>query len=331
MILSIISAGLIAFILKFFGILNLNKETNPIFVIMYTFVFSGIIISTILSRRSVKPIRDMMKATDKVSKEDFSIKVNGSFVMELDSLAVSFNKMVQELKSIETLRNDFVGNFSHEFKTPISSISGFAKLLKEKDISENEKHDYLNSIIQESERLVELSTNVLNLSKIENTEIMSDVTTYILDEQIRLVILMLESKWKAKDIYIDIMMEENIEIVGNKNLIHQIWVNLLDNAIKFSSDGGTLKIGLWKVGQSAIFRIEDNGCGIQQETIDRIFEKFFQEDTSHATTGNGLGLTLTKKIVELSKGNIEVSSKIGVGTIFTIKLPIQLYEETKFL
>lgn len=327
MLLSILSAGLIAYLLIKLGIMDLEGTASPsraISIMAYISIFLGVVIATVLSLRSVKPIRDMMKATEKVSQGNFSVMVKGSFVFELDALAGSFNKMVHELKGIETLRSDFVRNFSHEFKTPITSISGFAKLLQADDISEEEKQEYLNIIVQESERLVHLSTNVLNLSKIESTEIISGKTIYCLDEQIRIAIVMLEPKWSDKNIHVDIRLEDGIKILGDKNLIHQIWVNLLENAIKFTNTSGVIKVGLWKSGEKAIFQIEDNGCGMNDETISHIFDKFFQGDTSHSIAGNGLGLTLVKKIIELCEGTIEVQSELGKGSVFIVKLPLGL-------
>ncbi len=324
MLLSVFSAGLIAYLLIQIGVMDLDgtaSQSRAISIMIYISIFLGVVIATLLSRRSVKPIRDMMKATEKVSQGNFSVMVNGSFVFELDALAGSFNKMVQELKGIETLRSDFVRNFSHEFKTPITSISGFAKLLQAGDASEEEKQEYLTIIVQESERLVHLSSNILNLSKIESTEIISKKTIYSLDEQIRLAIVMLEPKWSDKNLQVDIRLDE-IEILGDKNLIQQIWVNLLDNAIKFTYNGGEIKVDLWRSGQKATFRLEDTGCGMSDETMRHIFDKFYQGDTSHALAGNGLGLTLVKRITELCGGTIEVQSEPGKGCVFVINLPL---------
>lgn len=327
MLFSILSAGLIAYLLIKLGIMDMGGNASPsraISIMIYISIFLGVVIATLLSRRSVKPIRDMMKATEKVSHGDFSVVVNGSFVFELDALAGSFNKMVQELKGIETLRSDFVRNFSHEFKTPITSIRGFAKLLQAGVADDKEKQEYLNIIVQESERLVHLSTNVLNLSKIESTEIISEKTIYSLDEQIRLAIVMLEPKWSDKKLHVEIQLEDGIEILGDKNLIHQIWVNLLDNAIKYTNTGGVIKVRLCRSGQKAVFRLEDNGCGMNDEILLHIFDKFFQGDTSHTLAGNGLGLTLVKKITELCDGTIEVQSEPGKGSVFIVELPLSL-------
>jgi len=192
--------------------------------------------------------------------------------------------------------------------------------LKQGNLSEEKKQDYLDRIIQESERLVELSTSILNLSKVENTEILSEKTIYRLDEQIRLAILMLEPKWSAKSLQLDIALED-VAILGNKNLLQQVWINLLDNAIKFTDSGGKLRIALRQRGQEAIFRLEDNGCGMSEETMRRMFDKFYQGDPSRSMTGNGLGLTIVKRIIDLCQGTIEAESELGQGSVFTIKLP----------
>lgn len=326
MVLSIGSAGLLAFVLYRTGLLDMSQPEplRGVYVLLYISLFMGVVIATLLSRRSVRPIRDMMEATGKVAKGDFSSQVSGegSVVLELDALAVSFNKMVQELRGIETLRSDFVRNFSHEFKTPIASISGFAKLLKKGGLSEEDKQEYLDSIIQESERLVGLSTSILDLSKVEHSEIVTEKSVYRLDEQVRLAILMLEPKWSALNLRLELALDDEIEICSNKNLIQQVWINLLENAIKHSNRGGTLKIGLWKSGGQAVFRLEDQGDGMSQETMRRMFDKFYQGDTSRATAGNGLGLTLVKRIVDLCEGTIEAESALGRGSTFTVRLPL---------
>ncbi|QOS78490.1 HAMP domain-containing histidine kinase [Paenibacillus sp. JNUCC31] len=327
MVLSIGSAGLLAFLLYRAGLLDMNQPApmRGVYVLLYISLFLGVVIAALLSRCSVRPIRDMMEATSKVAKGDFSAEVTakGSIVFELDALAASFNKMVQELKGIESLRSDFVRNFSHEFKTPIASISGFAKLLKKGGLSEEDKQEYLDSIIQESERLVGLSTSILNLSKVENIEIVSEKSVYRLDEQVRLAILILEPKWSARNLQLELALDDEIEICGNKHLIQQVWINVLDNAIKHSSGGGALKVGLWQRGGAVVFRLEDQGCGMSQETMRRMFDKFYQGDASRTMVGNGLGLTLVKRIVELCEGSIEVESELNRGSIFTIRLPLR--------
>ncbi len=229
--------------------------------------------------------------------------------------------MTQELSSIQTFRSDFINNFSHEFKTPIVSIRGFAKLLKEGDLTEEERQEYLDIIISESERLADLSTNVLNLSKYESIEIVSDVKPFRIDEQIRRTLVLLESKWEKKDLDMNVELEE-IVYNGNAELLQLIWINLLDNAIKFTKNNGNIQIRLSKWNGGIRFQVQDDGTGMDQQTQAHIFDKFYQADNSHKTNGNGLGLTLVKRIVELCKGRIEVQSEIGNGSVFTVWLPV---------
>ncbi len=291
------------------------------FALLFTSVFIGTSITALLSRWMLKPVRNLIEAIENVAKGDFLVSVKGSNIPELESLAASFNKMVRELAGIEMLRSDFINNFSHEFKTPIVSIKGFAKLLKEDGLTSVEAQEYLDIIIQESQRLADLSTNVLNLSKVESTEIISDKEVYALDEQIRRALLIMEPKWSAKNLLIDVDLER-INIYNNAALVQHIWVNLLDNAIKFTDSGGELQVSLRRINSSARFCLRDNGQGMNEETKQHIFDKFYQGDTSHTVIGNGLGLTLVKKIIRLCNGYIEVESSVGKGSAFTVVLPL---------
>lgn len=223
---------------------------------------------------------------------------------------------------IEVLRTDFINNFSHEFKTPIISIKGFAEILKDDDLSKEEKNEYLDIIIEESKRLSSLATNVLNLSKIETQVILNDIQRFNIGEQIRQSILLLDSKFQAKNILLDINIED-CYINGNKEMLNQVWVNLLDNAIKFNSKNGIVSINMKKEEGNIFINITDTGVGIESESIPKIFDKFYQGDISHATHGNGLGLTIVKKIIKLHGGTIECDSIVSKGTKFTIILPIE--------
>jgi len=321
MVLSVVIGRLCTYFLELiFGSSFLENGLVAFFALLLTSTTIGISITALLSRWMVKPVRNLIEAIEDVAKGDFSVTVKGSNIPELESLASSFNKMVGELSGIEMLRIDFINNFSHEFKTPIVSIKGFAKLLKEGNLTSEEEQEYLDIIIQESQRLVDLSTSVLNLSKVENTEIISEKEVYALDEQIRCAILILEPKWSAKDLSVDIDLE-SINIYNNAHLLQQIWINLLDNAIKFTDKGGELQISLRRINSSIQFCLRDNGRGMDEETKQHIFDKFYQGDTSHTTIGNGLGLTVVKKIVTLCNGNIEVESSLGKGSTFTVSLP----------
>ncbi|MDF2842689.1 MAG: sensor histidine kinase [Herbinix sp.] len=279
----------------------------PMLFILFLCVFTGTSLTAFLSKKALNPIRKVIDATRKIG--------------ELEELSESFNKMVYELSTIETLRSDFVNNFSHEFKTPIVSVRGFAKLLKEGDLTEEEKQEYLDIIIAESERLADLSTNVLNLSKYESIEIITDKISFRLDEQIRRAVVLMEPKWSVKDIDMTIELED-ITFLGNEDLTQQIWINLLDNAIKFTPHGGHIKIHLLRWNQGIRFTIQDNGNGMDEQTKSHIFDKFYQGDNSHKTTGNGLGLALVKRIIKLSGGGITVQSTPGDGSKFTVFLPM---------
>ncbi len=285
----------------------------------------GMALTFFFSKKALKPIRKVIEAVHQVAQGDFNVQVEFKGIGEFEELSQSFNKMTHELSSIETLRSDFVNNFSHEFKTPIVSMRGFAKLLRDGNLSEEEKREYLDIIIAESERLAELSTNVLNMSKYENIAIISDNTPFRLDEQIRRVILLMEPKWSRKRLSVNVEMDEATEVTynGNEDFTQQIWINLLDNAIKFSYQGGVINVSLVRVNNGIRFTVQDGGTGMDEQTKTRIFDKFYQGDTSHATAGNGLGLAIVKRITELYNGTIEVQSELENGSTFTVFLPNQ--------
>jgi signal transduction histidine kinase len=304
------------------GINGRNKIPYlPLLFILLLCVLIGTALTAFLSEKALNPIRKVIDATKNVAGGNFEVKINIKGIGELEELSESFNKMVYELSTIETLRSDFVNNFSHEFKTPIVSVRGFAKLLKEGNLTEEEKQEYLDIIIAESERLADLSTNVLNLSKYESIEIITDKISFRLDEQIRRAVVLMEPKWSVKDIDMTIELED-ITFLGNEDLTQQIWINLLDNAIKFTPNGGHIKIHLLRWNQGIRFTIQDNGNGMDEQTKSHIFDKFYQGDNSHKTTGNGLGLALVKRIIKLSGGGITVQSTPGDGSKFTVFLPM---------
>ncbi len=292
----------------------------PFFGFVGFCILLGTSLTAFLSKKALNPIRKVIDATHKVAGGDFSVKVNIKGIGELEELSQSFNKMTYELSSIETLRSDFVNNFSHEFKTPIVSIRGFAKLLKENKLTEEERQEYLDIIMTESERLAALSTNVLALSKYENLEIISDKVPFRLDEQIRKAIVLMEPKWSSKEISINVELD-TVMYCGNEDLTQQIWVNLLDNAIKFSHKGSFIHVTLTSMDDKIQFSIQDEGVGMDEETKDRLFDKFYQGDISHSKHGNGLGLSLVKRIVQLCDGDILVESEKDEGSKFTVSLP----------
>ena len=324
LITTIITAILIYFLFCL-KVLN-GKNIHSIMVLpvltLIACIIIGTIVSTISSRVALKNIREFINATDKLSRGDFSARLSIKNPPEFKVLSKNFNKMAKELGGIEVLRKDFINNFSHEFKTPIISIKGFAEILKDDDLSKEEKNEYLDIIIEESKRLSSLATNVLNLSKIETQVILNDIQRFNIGEQIRQSILLLDSKFQAKNILLDINIED-CYINGNKEMLNQVWVNLLDNAIKFNSENGIVSVNMRKKEGNIFITITDTGLGIAKESIYKIFDKFYQVDRSHATQGNGLGLTIVKKIIELHNGTIECNSIISKGTKFTISLPIE--------
>lgn len=297
----------------------LNKISKRITLVSCMLV--GVIVSSCSSRVLLKNIREFIEATEKLSRGDFSARLNIKKPPEFQILSKNFNAMAEELGGIEVLRTDFINNFSHEFKTPIISIKGFAEILKDDDLSKEEKNEYLDIIIEEAKRLSSLATNVLNLSKIETQVILNDIQRFNIGEQIRQSILLLDSKFQAKNILLDINIED-CYINGNKEMLNQVWVNLLENAIKFNRENGIVSVNIKKKEENIFIHISDTGLGIAKESIPKIFDKFYQVDTSHSTNGNGLGLAIVKKIVELHNGTIKCDSIVSKGSKFTIMLPI---------
>lgn len=323
MMFSVLFICIVAFVMAKLNVFPFSNEPRIfklIIALLIMSIFVGTILAALFSNKSLNPIRRLISAIHEVANGNFDVRVELDGPDEVQELAVSFNKMAQELSSIETLRNDFINNFSHEFKTPIVSILGFAKLLKKENLDTNEYNEYIDIIISESERLTNLSNSVLNLSKVENQRIVTEKKQISLDEQIRRIILLLEPKWSKKSIEINVELD-SVTINSSEELLQQMWINLLDNAIKFTSEGGKINITLMDVEDVVVYKISDNGCGMNEDTKLHLFDKFYQGDESHSKEGNGLGLSLVKRIVELCNGTIKVKSKFGMGTTFTITIP----------
>ncbi len=268
--------------------------------------------------RMLRPVSRLTEATRKVAEGDFSVRLPVNRRDELGQLMENFNHMAQELASIEYLQKDFISNVSHEFKTPIASIQGFATLLKSPETTEEERQEYTAIIIKESQRLSRLSQNLLRLSKLEYQQRLSYDDSFSLDEQLRQTVLLLEPEWTPKEIRWDLHLE-SITISGDAELMQQVWINLLGNAIKFSPMGGEIALSLY-VSDVVKVRIRDQGIGMDEKTQARIFERFYQGDTSHAHEGNGLGLPLAKRIIDLHGGSLHVKSSPNMGSTFTVEL-----------
>lgn len=320
---SLTTASMCIFVINF-GFLQgvrLSPLTLPLISLGLSTLL-GTALSAPIARQYLAPIAQLIDATREVKSGHFDVRVSvedaGSEVAEL---AESFNEMTRELGTIELFRNDFINSFSHEFKTPIVSIRGFARQLEREDLTPEQRKEYLSIIIAESERLSNMATNVLLLTKLESQQIVSDKRPYRLDEQLRSAILLLENQWTEKNLELDVELDE-VTFLSNEEMVAHVWINLLGNAIKFSNDGGLLEVSLVQEGVDAVVRITDHGAGMDEVTRAHMFEKFYQGDTSHATHGNGLGLSLVKRIVELCHGEINVQSQPGEGSTFTVRLPL---------
>ncbi len=297
----------------------------PVSLTFIAFISSTILgtaISLFVSRHFLKPLDHMIKSQKKVANGDFSDRVpvpKGNTI--ITDLVDGFNSMSEELGSTEIFRNDFINNFSHEFKTPIVSIKGFAKQLQNDELSDEQRKEYIDIIVQESDRLASMSSNILLLTKFENQQMVTDKTTFYLDEQIRKCILLLEKEWSKKNIILNLDLKE-IRYYSNEEMLSHVWMNILNNSIKFTPDSGTIKIKCYATSSNVTVRIEDNGIGMDDKTQKHIFDKFYQGDSSHTSKGNGLGLPLAKRVVKLCGGKINVKSQLGKGTTFIVQLPI---------
>lgn len=292
---------------------------NSLLSISSTLFFISIMI-TLFSRKILMPIRNLNYATGEVSKGNFKIQLPIPNDFEMGSLTAKFNSMVKELNSIETLRNDFINNVSHEIKTPISTIQGFSNLLKDDTLSKEEREEYLDIIISETSRISNLTSNILKLTKLETQGIITDKTSFYLDEQLRHSVLLMQREITQKNLEIDIDLDE-VQIYNNEDLLQQVWLNLISNAIKFTNEGGKVSIQLMDTEDTATVKITDTGIGMKAESLNHIFDKFYQEDKSHSSNGNGLGLPLVKRILDLCDGTIRVKSLLGEGSSFTVELP----------
>ena len=323
--LTMLASSFIVAVLVYISInfLKLSLFRNPfgfLVLMLLTSTILGSILSYFISNRSMKLLKEIVDTINKVGQGDFNVSLNETKFNQFNSIIKNFNVMVKELNSIETLLSDFIANFSHEFKTPIVSIRGFAKLLKKQNLSEEEKEEYLNIIISEANRLVLLSSNTLFLTKLESQEIVPEKNNFLLDEQIREIILLFQNSWEQKKINLKLDLEE-VRFYGNKELIHQIWINLFSNAVKFSKENGDIAISLKQDSKKIYFAITDNGSGMSEETLKHVFDKFYQGDYSRSTSGNGLGMSIVKRIIDLTNGTIEISSSLDVGTSISVTLP----------
>ena len=281
-----------------------------------------------IDKRYQKPLEDFAQATKRVASGDFSVYMAPKHTPDkadhLDVIYMDFNKMVEELGSIETLKTDFFSNVSHEIKTPLAVIQNNAELLHREEITEAQRMEYTENILHATKRLSSLITNMLKLNKLEKQVIKPQPQEFDLCAQLCDCALQFEDMWDKKEIEFEADMEDRVTICADAGLLELVWTNLLSNAMKFTPSGGTITITQTSDEDSVTVSISDTGCGMDEKTVKRIFDKFYQGDTSHATEGNGLGLALVQRILELSDGTISVKSAPGKGTTFTVMLPKSL-------
>lgn len=301
-------------------VLHISDIPYTVWIIISS-VIAGIVLNNFLSIRYFGPVLKLKKAMQQVAEGDFSIRLKaGNELEEIQDIYTNFNRMVQELEATEILQTDFVSNVSHEFKTPISAIEGYATLLQNSEVPvSGEQEEYIDKILFNTRRLSHLAGNILLLSKIEHQSIQTRQNWYRLDEQIRQSIVLLEPDWSKKEIEFDVDMVD-VEYMGNESLISHVWDNLLSNSVKFSPIGGTIHIRMVPEGKKILFSIENEGPWISEDALKHIFDKFYQEDSSHKQEGNGLGLALVKQILNLCKGSITAENIPDGGCRFTVTL-----------
>ncbi len=271
-----------------------------------------------------RPVRRIVQGAEKLMQGDFSTRIEPYHGIDersgFDTIIDYFNRMAEELSGVETLRTDFIANVSHELKTPLAVMQNYGTMLQSPDLTEAQRMDYARAITEQSRRLADLITNILKLNRLENQQIYPAAKRYDLGGQLAECLLNFESTWEKKNIGIETALEEEVFVKSDGELLSLVWNNLFSNALKFTESGGTVSVALKTEGDYAAVRVSDTGCGISPEIGKHIFEKFYQGDTSHATQGNGLGLALVKRVVDIVGGTISVESEVGKGSTFTVRI-----------
>ena len=317
-ILALIVGEIIVIVFQYFNSIN-HIADDGLLITMYiipAIAAVAMCVAIYLNHRSLQTSNMLIEGLNKVTNGDYNAKIPYNRLDGFNAVYENFNKMTEELKGVKALREDFVHNFSHEFKTPIASINGFANLLLEGNLSEEECKQIVKIIADESARLSQLSETVLTLSRLESQQFIGESKTFRLDVQIKDCIILLQSEWEKKNIEIEPELSP-VKYTGDENLLKQVWLNLLSNAIKFTPEGGKVKVLLSAEGNRAVVRVADTGIGIPEESLPKIFDKYYQVN---AGNGNGLGLAICKRIVALCGGEISVASKVGEGSEFKVRL-----------
>jgi len=291
-----------------------------VILITFLFKFADYIRRKIMVERPTKIITE---ATEKIMSGNFSVRIppmQSSGMEGFNQIATAINQMAEELSSVETLRTDFIANVSHEMKTPLAVMQNYGTLLQAPDLSDEKRMEYAKGVTDASRRLSEMMTNILKLNRLENQQIFPETTEFDLGEQLCECLLQFENVWEKKNIEIDTDIAEDIKVEADAELLSLVWNNLFSNAFKFTEEGGSVSLSLTATEHHAIIKVKDTGCGMTAEVGAHIFEKFYQGDTSHSIQGNGLGLALVKRVIDILQGEIGVESVVGVGTTFTVKI-----------
>lgn len=301
------------------GAIGMPDIRIPLITIGVASIAVGTAVAAILGGIPIKPLAALIDGMNRLAHGDFKARINLGRPPMIQEVSASFNTLAEELEHTEMLRSDFINNFSHEFKTPIVSIQGFAGLLLKGNLPEAQQREYLEIIAEESARLASMATGVLDLTKVENQHILTGTSRYNLSEQLRGCILLFEKRWADKGLTINAEFEEHM-ITANEEQLKQVWVNLLDNAVKFSPERGEIDITIAQAKGVTAVSIQNRGDALNEAEQERIFQKFYQGDTSHASEGTGIGLAIVKKIVELHRGAVSASNA-NDKTVFTVTLP----------
>ncbi|MBP3412779.1 MAG: HAMP domain-containing histidine kinase [Oscillospiraceae bacterium] len=291
-------------------------------VILITFLFK---IADYIRRKIMveRPTKLITEATERIMSGDFSVRIKpmqSSGMEGFNQIAVAINQMAEELGSVETLRTDFIANVSHEMKTPLAVMQNYGTLLQAPDLSEEKRMEYAKGITDGSRRMADMLTNILKLNRLENQQIYPEISEFDLGEQLCRCLLQYEAVWEKKNIEIETELAEDVRVKADAELLDHVWSNLFSNAFKFTPPGGTVRVSLTATEHHATVKVCDTGCGMTAEVGAHIFEKFYQGDASHSVQGNGLGLALVKRVIDIMHGEIGVESTVGKGSTFTVKI-----------
>ena len=304
---------------------NVNAAAKLTFlnVLLISLIFT--FIDAFRRKRTVQqPAKRIIDAAEKIMQGDFSVRMEPAARFGTDEsfyhIMECFNQMAKELGSVETLRTDFIANVSHEMKTPLAVMQNYGMLLQKPDLSEDQRIEYAKGVTDGARRMADMMTNILKLNRLENQQIFPQTEAFDLGEQICECLLQYENVWEQKEIEIDTDIAEDVKIKADAELLSLVWNNLFSNAFKFTEPGGSVTVRLEATERQATVTVADTGCGMTPEVGAHIFEKFYQGDTSHSIQGNGLGLALVKRVIDIMQGEISVESAVGNGTKFTVRI-----------